>query len=111
MMTKLKRYIRQFMSARTIKALIVFSMAYFGVLTMPVYAGNITNMRIGQQVGSVRIVFEANSSFDYKAFLLNDPKRLVVDVYDMDIVRTAIYRTDKPRDVLPLQRFAWCCCR
>lgn len=76
------------MSARTIKALIVFSMAYFGVLTTSVYAGNITNMRIGQQVGSVRIVFEATSSFDYKAFLLNDPKRLVVDVYDMDIKKT-----------------------
>lgn len=52
------------------------------------FAGNITNMRIGQQVGSVRIVFEADESFDYKAFLLTDPKRLVVDVYDMDIKNT-----------------------
>lgn len=51
-------------------------------------AGNITNMRIGQQVGSVRIVFEADEAFDYKAFLLTDPKRLVVDVYDMDIKNT-----------------------
>ena len=51
-------------------------------------AGNITNMRIGQQVGSVRIVFEADRAFDYKAFLLTDPKRLVVDVYDMDIKNT-----------------------
>ena len=51
-------------------------------------AGNITNMRIGQQVGSVRIVFEANKAFDYKAFLLTDPKRLVVDVYDMEIKNT-----------------------
>ena len=53
-----------------------------------VNAKNITSMRIGQQVGSVRIVFEADSSFDYKAFLLNDPRRLVVDVYDMDIKQT-----------------------
>ena len=51
-------------------------------------AGNITNMRIGQQVGSVRIVFEADRAFDYQAFLLTDPKRLVVDVYDMDIKNT-----------------------
>ncbi len=51
-------------------------------------AGNITNMRIGQQVGSVRIVFEADEAFDYKAFLLTEPKRLVVDVYDMDIKNT-----------------------
>lgn len=50
--------------------------------------GNITNMRIGQQVGSVRIVFESDTPFDYKAFLLNDPKRLVVDVYNMNIKQT-----------------------
>jgi len=49
------------------------------------HAGNITNMRIGQQVGSVRIVFEADSSFDYKAFLLSNPKRLVVDVSNMNV--------------------------
>lgn len=51
-------------------------------------AGSITNMRIGQQVGSVRIVFEADSNFDYKAFLLTEPKRLVVDVFDMDVKQT-----------------------
>lgn len=55
------------------------------LLSAPAVAGSITNMRIGQQVGSVRIVFEADSSFDYRAFLLTAPKRLVVDVYDMDI--------------------------
>ena len=65
--------------------LIAFAMAYFVVFVASAHAGSITNMRIGQQVGSVRIVFEATSSFDYKAFLLNDPKRLVIDVYDMDI--------------------------
>lgn len=57
-------------------------------MTSNVSAGNITNMRIGQQVGSVRIVFEADSNFDYKAFLLTDPKRLVVDVFDMDVKQT-----------------------
>lgn len=42
-------------------------------------------MRVGQQVGSVRIVFEADSDFEYKAFLLSDPKRLVVDVFDTNV--------------------------
>lgn len=51
-------------------------------------AGNITSMRIGQQVGSVRIVFEADSNFDYQAFLLSEPKRLVVDVFDMNVKQT-----------------------
>lgn len=73
------------MPNKAIKMLIAFAMAYFVVLCSVASAGSITNMRIGQQVGSVRIVFEATSSFDYKAFLLNDPKRLVVDVYDTDI--------------------------
>ena len=51
-------------------------------------AGNITNMRIGQQVGSVRIVFEADSKPEYQAFLLSEPKRLVVDVYNMNVKQT-----------------------
>ena len=51
------------------------------------FAGNITNMRIGQQVGSVRIVLEADSKPEYQAFLLSEPKRLVVDVYNMNVKR------------------------
>lgn len=49
------------------------------------FAGNITDMRIGQQVGSVRIVFEADTKPEYQTFLLTDPMRLVVDVYNMDV--------------------------
>lgn len=48
-------------------------------------AGSITNMRVGQQAGSVRIVLEADADFDYKAFLLSEPKRLVVDVFETDV--------------------------
>ncbi len=65
-------------------AAVLFMLFIAGVAS----AGNITNMRIGQQVGSVRIVFEADSAFDYQAFLLNSPKRLVVDVYNMNIKQT-----------------------
>lgn len=68
-------------------ALLVFALfLLFG--SFPAQAGNITNMRIGQQVGSVRIVFESDTAFDYKAFLLNGPNRLVVDVYHMNIQST-----------------------
>lgn len=51
-------------------------------------AANITNIRIGQQVGSVRIVFDADQKIDYQVFLLDSPKRLVVDVYDSKIKKT-----------------------
>ena len=76
---------------RMFRLCVFFAAALFWCVLMlsgNALAGNITNMRIGQQVGSVRIVFEADEAFDYKAFLLTDPKRLVVDVYDMDVKNT-----------------------
>ncbi len=48
-------------------------------------AATIKNMRIGQQVSSVRIVFDADEKFDYQVFLLSDPKRLVVDALGANI--------------------------
>lgn len=48
-------------------------------------ASGITSMRIGQGVGSVRIVFDAGRKFDYKVFLLNEPKRLVIDTFDVKV--------------------------
>ncbi|MBR2299542.1 MAG: N-acetylmuramoyl-L-alanine amidase [Alphaproteobacteria bacterium] len=53
-----------------------------------VSAATIKNMRIGQQVSSVRIVFDADERFDWQVFLLNTPKRLVVDTLDTDIKKT-----------------------
>ena len=49
------------------------------------HAGKITNLRIGQGVGNVRIVFEADSDFDYKVFTLSEPNRLVIDVKGVDV--------------------------
>lgn len=48
-------------------------------------ASGITSMRIGQGVGSVRIVFDADRKFDYKVFLLSEPKRLVIDTFDVKV--------------------------
>lgn len=42
-------------------------------------AGRVSGLRIGQGISSVRIVFDADSEFDYNVFLLDSPKRLVVD--------------------------------
>ena len=36
----------------------------------------------------MRIVFEADSKPEYQAFLLSEPKRLVVDVYNMNVKQT-----------------------
>ena len=48
------------------------------------FAG-INSMRIGQGVGSLRLVFDADQSFDYKVFLLSDPKRLIIDTQNIKV--------------------------
>ncbi len=63
------------------------------------WAGNISALRIGQGVGSVRLVFDADSKFDYNVFLLSNPKRLVVDVKDSN-VRSQIERNVDKNNVL-----------
>jgi len=53
--------------------------------SLPAQAGGISAMRIGQGVGSVRIVFDADQKFDYKVFLLGEPRRLVIDVFNVSV--------------------------
>ena len=45
----------------------------------------INSMRIGQGVGNVRLVFDSDQSFDYKVFLLGDPKRLIIDTQNVRV--------------------------
>lgn len=49
------------------------------------FARKINNLRIGQGVGNVRVVFEADSEFDYKVFTLSEPNRLVIDVKGIEV--------------------------
>ena len=49
------------------------------------YAAKISGMRVGQGVGSVRIVFDADSKFDYKVFTLSEPNRLVIDTQGVEV--------------------------
>ena len=58
-------------------------------------AAKISQMRIGQGIGNVRIVFDADSEFDYKVFTLNDPKRLVIDVKDIDVSQNVADNKDE----------------
>lgn len=68
------------------KMLPVFAaVALFCGLSCPAKAAQVSTLRIGQGIGSVRIVFDADSQFDYKVFLLNEPRRLVVDTKNATI--------------------------
>lgn len=51
----------------------------------PAYSAGITSMRVGQGIGNVRIVFDADAQFNYKVFLLGEPRRLVVDTQNVSI--------------------------
>lgn len=63
----------------------LFGLAAFLCVLKPVAAAEISSLRIGQGIGSVRIVFDADSSFDYKVFLLGSPQRLVVDTKNISV--------------------------
>ena len=49
------------------------------------FAAYVSGLRLGQGVGTLRIVFDADSKINYKAFLLKDPERLVVDFKNADV--------------------------
>ena len=48
-------------------------------------AANIKKLRLGQGVDGFRLVFDADEKFAYKAFLLNEPRRLVIDAYNINV--------------------------
>lgn len=58
--------------------LVVVGFLFFKI-TSAEAAYDISDVRIGSGVGNVRIVFDASSEFHYRVFLLDNPKRLVVD--------------------------------
>ncbi len=61
-----------------------FAFLLFGFVSSA-FAGNINNLRIGQGTENIRIVFDADSKFDYQAFLLAAPNRLVIDAYNVKV--------------------------
>ena len=46
---------------------------------------NIQDMRIGNQSDGARVVFDMDRKVNYRVFLLNNPKRVVVDLADSNI--------------------------
>ena len=51
----------------------------------PAAAAEISSLRIGQGIGNIRVVFDADSKFDYKVFLLTEPRRLVIDTQNVSV--------------------------
>lgn len=45
----------------------------------------IKNMRVGNQTGGARVVFDMNKNINYHVFLLDNPRRIVIDLDDAEI--------------------------
>lgn len=73
---------------------ILFVALGFSIAT-DAFAGRINSLRIGQGIGNVRIVFEADSNFDYKVFTLSEPNRLVIDVKGVDVAHSISQNKDE----------------
>ena len=69
----------------TAKLMMLAVAGYLCLNVKATQAAGISSMRVGQGVGSVRIVFDADRKFDYKVFLLSSPKRLVVDTFNVPV--------------------------
>ncbi|MBE6445767.1 MAG: N-acetylmuramoyl-L-alanine amidase [Alphaproteobacteria bacterium] len=64
---------------------ILYLLMFCTMFAEHVDAAQISDMRIGHTTNNIRLVFDSDSGFDYKVFLLNNPKRLVVDTKNVKI--------------------------
>lgn len=65
---------------------VLFVLVYFACnIETALAAVSIKNMRIGNQADGARVVFDMDKSIDYRVFLLDEPRRVVVDLEDADI--------------------------
>lgn len=56
------------------------------LMSAQAFAGvSVQNMRVGNQTDGARIVFDMNKSINYRVFLLDNPRRAVIDLDDADI--------------------------
>lgn len=60
-------------------------------------AATVKNLRLGQNTDGFRLVFDADSKFAYKAFLLDNPRRLVVDVFNTSVASAVEKFQDKSK--------------
>ena len=69
-----------------VKALfLLMGLGVFTATPNAAQAAQISSLRLGQGIGNIRIVLDADSQFNYKVFLLTEPKRLVIDTQNIDI--------------------------
>ena len=78
-----------------IKKAVLLSICFNLFLTFNSYAATVQNIRVGVATDGFRLVLDADAKFGYKAFLLNNPRRLVVDVYNCNVASSVEKFKDK----------------
>lgn len=69
-------------------AVFIFVVASLCIFSYTAEAAKIKDLRIGQGIGSSRIVFDSDSDFQYNISTLDNPKRIIVDVKGADIAES-----------------------
>lgn len=69
----------QYLIKKGVLILLLFCCGVFS-FTSSAQAYDVNKVRMGAGVGNIRIVFDASKKIEYKVFLLDKPKRLVVDI-------------------------------
>lgn len=82
-MSRFLLYIRRFFAKKVITTFC--GLLFFCGLINHAQAAQVSSMRIGQGISNVRIVLDADAQFDYKAFLLSEPRRLVIDTQNVNV--------------------------
>ena len=59
---------------------VVFSILLMIFFVRPVFALDVTEVRVGKQGEATRFVLELSEKSDFLAFTLSDPPRLVIDL-------------------------------
>lgn len=68
----------------------ILAVVLFVTTAFSAYGAQINGLRIGQNGGGARVVFDADSRFDYKVFTLGNPNRLVIDTQNIDVASSVI---------------------
>lgn len=93
-MPDLLKKINIFFKRKVIRWFPCFLLCVLSLFNVPDACAGISDMRVGQGVGSVRIVFDSDQKFDYKVFLLSDPKRLIIDTQNVKVNPQIVKKLD-----------------
>ena len=93
MLSLMKKMLFFFKRNALLKVFLLATLFFLFASVDNAHAG-ISSLRLGQGVGKIRLVFDADKSFDYKVFLLSEPKRLIIDTQNIKVSSDIVKKLD-----------------